>query len=1236
LIIAAWLLTFSFIIDNYWSSGSSLNAVQEKLTAYLHKQQSDLKKVLQNRATIDKIASQKYDEVLIEEFSQKKYFLFFYTSNDAGADNLIWWNTQKIIPLPFMQYGDKTIGFLKMNNGYYVWERKEVGQLKIISLIPIKWDYYIVNEYLQNDFVVNDNISSFYELTNKPDNAALVSSLDGKPLFYVYEKRSAVIKKSNPIAIAFQLLSIIFIFLYIHFVVIFIFQKRRFSWGVCVLIFLTLSIRIASYYFNIPFNTRQFELFNPSIFSSGPIMKSLGDLFINAVLFLWMMLLIKAEMTSRQRSFAISNKILKWLIMLLAGILLIAPTFIIGNIVRALVVDSQISFDVTNFFTLTQYSIIGFVTLCILAFGFVIVFQTVFALLQPLWKDAQYFILLTIAIEGLLYLTFNIGNIKDGFEIYMLLWLLIVVALFHIKVNKILSETIVSSKLVLWLVLLSLSISAIILVENNKKELSNRKHYAEILALKSDPANETLINSMLTNFRQDFLVDNFSRFLNQASNAALKDSLINGNTSGYTNKFDTHIFTYTEAENGIFNEDSTSYNELNTILNTQSRPTSISGLYYFDQSYDLFSYISKKTVKDTSNQTIGYIFVLATPKKQRRDALYPELFTKGNVNSIENSSAYAFALYNKWKLISSHNDYPFPYVIPKHTFNVQAFTSINRKQHNELWFNAGAGKLVIIAKENNFTIGAITLFSYLFCSFLLVAAMLWLINWTLHIHWKSMYVSNWKKLSLRNQIHGTIIFVSVLSFVVIGIATILFFINRYETNNREKLSRTIRIMEREVKNTIVVDWNKMDSTHTTIQIADKQLELAVQKISDIHGLDINLYDLEGNLRISSLPLPYKKGILSTKMDPVAYYHMNIKKEIQYFQKENIGKLNFVSNYIPVIDAAGNNYAYLNIPYFTSENILKQEISNFLITIINLNAFIFLLGGIVSLFITNSITSTFTLISERMKRINLGKENEQIEWNRDDEIGALVLEYNKMVKKLEESAKTLAQTEREGAWKEMAKQVAHEIKNPLTPMKLSLQFLQKSIENNAPNINELAKNVSNTIIEQINHLSNIANAFSQFAYIGDANTEYFDLNELLRSVVLLYDINDHISIERNLIQNNVIIKADKTQINRLFTNLLLNAIQSIPEGRSPHIVIAQQLKDNYILTEIRDNGQGIDETAMAKIFTPNFTTKSSGTGLGLAMCKRIVEQSEGNIWFNTTVDVGTSFFVELPLLNEDVL
>jgi nitrogen fixation/metabolism regulation signal transduction histidine kinase len=340
----------------------------------------------------------------------------------------------------------------------------------------------------------------------------------------------------------------------------------------------------------------------------------------------------------------------------------------------------------------------------------------------------------------------------------------------------------------------------------------------------------------------------------------------------------------------------------------------------------------------------------------------------------------------------------------------------------------------------------------------------------------------------------------------------------------------------------------------------------------------------------------------------------------------------MSNYVPVIDASGNNYAYLNIPYFTSQTKLKQEISNFLVTIINLNAFIFLIAGIVALFITNRITHSFSVISEQMKKINLGSHNEAIEWRRDDEIGELVMEYNKMVNKLDHSASVLAKTEREGAWKEMARQVAHEIKNPLTPMKLSMQFLQKSIESNAPNVKELSENVARTLIEQIDHLSQIANDFSQFANIGDSRKERFDMNDTLRNVLHLHAVNDKMEIIQQLLPNPVMIDADKTHINRLFTNLVLNAIQSVPDTRSARIEVSQSIDGNQVLTKISDNGNGINETIQSKIFTPNFTTKTSGTGLGLAMCKRIVEQAEGEIWFETVQDVGTSFFVKLPLAN----
>ncbi|HMI79455.1 MAG TPA: HAMP domain-containing sensor histidine kinase, partial [Ferruginibacter sp.] len=327
------------------------------------------------------------------------------------------------------------------------------------------------------------------------------------------------------------------------------------------------------------------------------------------------------------------------------------------------------------------------------------------------------------------------------------------------------------------------------------------------------------------------------------------------------------------------------------------------------------------------------------------------------------------------------------------------------------------------------------------------------------------------------------------------------------------------------------------------------------------------------------------------------------------------------------------YAYLNIPYFTSQSKLQEEIANFLVTIINLNAFIFLIAGIVALFITNRITRSFSFISDKMKAVNLGQLNEAIDWKRDDEIGELVNEYNKMVKKLDTSAEMLARSEREGAWREMARQVAHEIKNPLTPMKLSLQYLQKSISNNSKNVKELTANVAQTLVEQIDHLNHIAGEFSQFANIGNTNNEVFDLNEVIKMVTQLHSIDDRLKISWMPLKGPVMIYADRTHINRLFTNLIQNAMQAVPEDRVVQITIEEELVNDNVLIKIKDNGIGIADEVRSKIFTPNFTTKTSGTGLGLAMSKGIVEQAKGNIWFETKAEEGTTFFVELPLADD---
>ena len=511
-----------------------------------------------------------------------------------------------------------------------------------------------------------------------------------------------------------------------------------------------------------------------------------------------------------------------------------------------------------------------------------------------------------------------------------------------------------------------------------------------------------------------------------------------------------------------------------------------------------------------------------------------------------------------------------------------------------------------------------------------MSALSWVISLLVKSRLKIAALKERIQLSIKQQVHGTIIFFSVFSFLVIGIATILFFINRYENNNKETLSRTIKIMEEEL--TAQVSSSSLRDNDFKNDIASDMgvTENVVNNLSKIHGLDINLYSLSGNLQASSLPLPYVKGIVSTKMDHMAFYHLNEGKEIQYFQKEQIGKLDFVSGYIPVIDSAGKDVAYLNIPYFISQTKLKEEISNFLITIINLNAFIFLIAGIVALIITNRITGSFSFISEKMKLINLGKRNESMVWDRNDEIGALVKEYNKMLLKLDESAAALAKSERESAWQEMAKQVAHEIKNPLTPMKLSMQFLQRSIENDSPNIKELGAKVGATLVEQIDHLSQIAAEFSRFATIEKATPETFNLNEALQSVKQLYAADQITKFTWKLAAETVLVYADKTHVNRILTNLILNGIQAVDENVIPCILIEETILTNVVQIKIADNGTGISEEMKPKIFTPNFTTKSSGTGLGLAMCKRMAEQAGGDLSYETSTE-GTSFFITLPII-----
>jgi nitrogen fixation/metabolism regulation signal transduction histidine kinase len=333
--------------------------------------------------------------------------------------------------------------------------------------------------------------------------------------------------------------------------------------------------------------------------------------------------------------------------------------------------------------------------------------------------------------------------------------------------------------------------------------------------------------------------------------------------------------------------------------------------------------------------------------------------------------------------------------------------------------------------------------------------------------------------------------------------------------------------------------------------------------------------------------------------------------------------------LPLYNEQGSLLGYINLPYFSRQDELKREISTFLVTFLNIYILLLLFGVFVTILISNYITAPLSMLAGKMSRLRLGIVNEKITWYHDDEIGQLVSEYNRMIDELARSAEMLARSERESAWREMARQVAHEIKNPLTPMKLSAQHLQKAWVENAPDMGERLNRFTRTLIEQIDTLSAIASDFSSFAKMPVVVNERINLEELINFVLSMYKDTSEITYDfQSEIQDSHLV-ADRALLIRIFTNLLNNAVQAIGEKPGGRITLRLFIESELFVVTVNDNGSGISFERAAKIFQPDFTTKTGGMGLGLAIVKGIITSMKGEISFTSAEDIGTTFIIKIP-------
>ena len=418
-----------------------------------------------------------------------------------------------------------------------------------------------------------------------------------------------------------------------------------------------------------------------------------------------------------------------------------------------------------------------------------------------------------------------------------------------------------------------------------------------------------------------------------------------------------------------------------------------------------------------------------------------------------------------------------------------------------------------------------------------------------------------------------------------------------------------------------------------LSITNQNFEDEVFRIAEVTGLDINVFNANGRQSTSSVLQVYQNNILSKYIAPEAFSRIVQKEESGFVLDEQVGLLNYKSVYMGIrSNETGSIIGVLGLPFYASQSELDKSIIQVLSSILNIFTALFLISLFVSYFVSRGLTFPLRLITQKIRRTTLSSFNEPLSWNSDDEIGMMVTEYNRMLVNLEESTRALAKSEKESAWREMARQVAHEIKNPLTPMKLTLQHMKRVILDNGDHHDSGRKNQQiDTLLEQIETLSDIATSFSDFAKMPAPKIETLDIKSILNETIKLYNKKELGQIITDLERGRFMVEGDHKWLGRAFSNLIINGFQAVGDKKEAVIKIKlKKTEEGKAHIEIKDNGEGIPDHIKEKVFTPNFSTKYTGSGLGLAITKKGIEHAGGDIWFESRNNSGTTFFIEVPL------
>lgn len=482
-----------------------------------------------------------------------------------------------------------------------------------------------------------------------------------------------------------------------------------------------------------------------------------------------------------------------------------------------------------------------------------------------------------------------------------------------------------------------------------------------------------------------------------------------------------------------------------------------------------------------------------------------------------------------------------------------------------------------------------------------------------------------KRWSLRVRIFLSLILITLIASFLIAIVSIYQFKKEAKEYHEDRLERKENSIKEHISYVLANTTYPLSTENLPLIFRDRIHELA-----NIHGTEINIYDLDGHL-LKSSKAAFSVDTINQDIPQYILRIIRSTAEKRFVDlKTTTDYKKFRSSYSYIKDTKFKPLGILNLPYIEDDGYYEKEINNFITRFVQVYSFMMLISVIIAYFLSSYITKSIKEVSDRIKETRLNEVNEKIHMgDAPQEISLLVTAYNNLVDDLDESAALLAQKEREEAWREMAKQVAHEIKNPLTPMRLTVQSFQRKFDPADPNIKDKLAEYSNTLIQQIDTMTSVASAFSNFASLPAQQNETLNVVKIVQLALEIFT-EGYITFHAD--EPEIITRMDRTQLIRVITNLVKNATQAMHENQpDPHIDVRVYRHGEVVRITVADNGRGISVEDKTHIFEPKFTTKTSGMGLGLGIIKNIVENYHGAISFESRINRGTTFYVSLPII-----